>query len=156
MTLPPAYGGFGGAWEEYALVVAGATPPTQGTVVHDKAFFLQQGSILHLTHAYEQSVAGSAGVGTYFFPIPAGFTIDVSKVQVQTTAGGTPVGISRCNAAPTQEQAGVVLVSTAPDHLLVRFTLTDIAMAFMGADFLMNYGHVGTFAYGWSATVPIL
>lgn len=88
-------------WQDYTLTVgATTTPPTQGSGATKNARWRRIGDSMEITFNYYQTAAGSTGSGTYLFPIPAGFTIDSTKIALTTAAngnGGTVLGNSIVN-----------------------------------------------------------
>lgn len=79
--------GFAGSeWAEYPLTIgATTTPPTKGTTVRDKAEWRKVGDSIEIRYDFEQSGAGTAGTGTYLFPLPPGLSIDTSKIALGST-----------------------------------------------------------------------
>ena len=86
-------------WTDFTpSVEATTTAPALATTHKKKASYKVVGKSLHIIWSYSHIVAtgATAGSGDYLFPIPAGYTIDTSKVDiisVENTFGyGTPVG----------------------------------------------------------------
>ena len=86
------------SWQSYTLVPGGSTTaPTKGTVTYDNAQWRRVGDTMEIQYTYTQSTAGTAGSGTYLFPLPSGYTIDTTKVNLPTSTtaliyGGSTVG----------------------------------------------------------------
>ncbi|KKM00998.1 hypothetical protein LCGC14_1798810 [marine sediment metagenome] len=98
ITLTGATQG-GGGWATFTPQVEAVTSnPTLATTHKKKASFKVVGKSLHIIWSYSHIFAtgATAGSGDYLFPLPAGFTIDTSKLDVasieNTFAYGTPVG----------------------------------------------------------------
>lgn len=73
---------------DYTLVVgATTTAPTQGAGAVKSAKWRREGPDMVITFNYAQTAAGSAGSGTYLFPLPSGYTIS-SNVTVTTSSNG--------------------------------------------------------------------
>lgn len=74
------------------------TAPSLATTHKKKAAYKVVGKSLHIIWSYSHIFATGAtnGTGEYLIPIPAGYTIDTSKVDIASTEGsyayGTPVG----------------------------------------------------------------
>lgn len=80
-------------WTSYTLTIgASTTPPTKGTIVNDNAQWRREGNEMIINYTYEQTAAGSAGSGTYFFPPPSGVTIDTAIIPATTSNEGSVVG----------------------------------------------------------------
>lgn len=79
------------------------TAPTKGTVTTDIARYWRFDKFLFMRWDYLQSQAGTAGTGTYLFPLPTGLTIDTAHIGVQNSDGtlgvvgviGTETGSTR-------------------------------------------------------------
>ena len=70
----------GSNWESYSLTIDGTTTaPTKGTIVRDEARWRQVGDEMELRYDFSQSTAGTAGSGNYLFPLPPGYSIDLTK-----------------------------------------------------------------------------
>jgi hypothetical protein len=73
-------------WQSYTLVIgATTTAPTYGTISQNNAKWRRVGDSMEIQFQFYQSSpigAGAAGTGTYLFPIPAGYTIDSTKVGI--------------------------------------------------------------------------
>ena len=75
----------------YSLTIGGSTSaPTKGTVALDKATWYRDGEHMNIIYSFSQTGAGSAGSGTYLFPIPNS-AIDTTNIQSGTNSG-TVVG----------------------------------------------------------------
>jgi hypothetical protein len=81
---------------EYALTIgATTTAPTKATtIIFDKAYWRRNGDTMEIVYTYKHtSNTGAAnGSGTYLFPIPAGYTIDTSKIAFDTGYATGTVG----------------------------------------------------------------
>ena len=67
----------------FSMVIGAATTaPTKGTVANEIATWRRVGDSMEIEYELYTSSAGSAGSGTYLFPIPSGYSIDSSKVAV--------------------------------------------------------------------------
>jgi hypothetical protein len=78
------------------------TAPTKGTIVTDKAFWWKVGYFMFIRWDYKQSAGGTAGSGTYLFPIPSGYTIDTTYVYSDNTE--RTLGV----VGPARSEAGSV------------------------------------------------
>jgi len=80
---------------QYPLTIgATTTAPTKGTIAEDIATWARHGDKMMWSYRYEQTAAGSAGNGTYLFPLPTGHEIDLTKHPINST-----VGIARVSSA---------------------------------------------------------
>ena len=119
----------GSANQSYTLTIgAVTTPPTPGTNT-SSATWERIGGYAHIVYTFAQTGAGSAGSGTYLFPLPAGLVLDTTRATVSTAAdgaGGTVLGAgvtANTNAAST---------STAADSVMIAYNTTNLAMYFTG------------------------
>lgn len=75
------------------IITGVSVNPTKGTatIVVDKMRWRRVADSMHIRMEYRQTAAGTAtsGTGDYLFGIPAGFSIDTSKV---TVLGGVTIG----------------------------------------------------------------
>lgn len=105
-------------WADYTLTIgAVTTPPTQGAGAVKSAKWRRVGDTMELMFTYAQTAAGSAGSGAYKFPVPAGYTIDTSKVTVSTNAvgaGGTVIGNGQLQNTSTAATNTVTIVEVIP------------------------------------------
>jgi len=77
-------------WQDYTLTIgATTTAPTQGSGAVKSARWRRVGDSMQLSFTYSQTAAGSAGSGTYLFPLPSGFSVDTTKATVASTTIGT-------------------------------------------------------------------
>lgn len=104
-------------WTSYTLTVgATTTPPTKnGSPVVDKAMWRRVGDSMEVVWEYSQTSAGSAGSGTYLFPIPSGYTIDTAKVTVDTGSDFSCVGhgYARINATALRAALEMMVYDTS-------------------------------------------
>ena len=83
----------GSDWNAFEMIIgATTTPPTKGTIVIDDARWRRVGDTMHIMWNYQQTTGGSAGSGTYLFPIPNGLSVDTAKLTPTTTVEGSVVG----------------------------------------------------------------
>ncbi len=108
---------------------------------------------MEIMYTYEQSAIGTAGSGTYLFPIPAGFTIDTSKVG---PASGT-ADIGTVGSATVFSTAHGVVQVWDSTNLVIKAGTDAVAPAFAGAGgSIGDIGANATMAYGFRAVVPIV
>jgi hypothetical protein len=143
-------------WQSYPLSIGGSTTaPTKGTIVRDNAKWRRVGDSVEIYYEFQQSAAGSAGSGTYLFPLPAGLSIDTSKVSVDTAH---------------KQSVGSGMVSTAADGLTATsrvvdvfpYNSTNLALAcWSGSDLFIvvgsaTFGLGGGEIYSFNAVVPVV
>jgi hypothetical protein len=69
-----------GIWQTYTLNIgAVTTAPTKANVVKDVAQYSVVGKTLNVRYDYRQSAAGTAGNGRYLFPLPTGYTTNLTS-----------------------------------------------------------------------------
>lgn len=83
-------------WRTYSLTIGGSTTaPTQGSGASNVARWRRVGDTMEIRFDYTQSNAGSNGSGTYLFPLPAGYTIDTTKLT-PSAAGTSEATVGFC------------------------------------------------------------
>lgn len=102
-------------WIQYNMTITGSVSnPTKGTVSADQAFWRRVGDSMIIRYEYNQTSAGSAGSGIYGFSLPAGFTIDSSKISVPASAGeSSVVGPANVFSTTNGENVGWVGVNSS-------------------------------------------
>lgn len=86
-------------WTTFTQSAKGSTgDPTKGTGGTDSAKWRRVGDSIEVSWVFTQTIAGSAGTGNYYFPIPnsTGWTIDSNKTN--TGAYGAVVGYAELDA----------------------------------------------------------
>lgn len=127
-------------WTEFTpSIEAVTTAPTLATAHKKKASYKIVGKSLHLIWSYSHiwATGSTAGIGHYLFPIPAGYTIDTSKLDIaseeNTFAYGTPVG----NGQIMQDNAWGSLVVLVHDNTRLKLSVFNVA-GFQGIKFNSN------------------
>lgn len=136
-------------WKEYSLVVGATTtaPTFNGTIVENRAIYRQIGDSLEIMYSLHQSTAGTAGSGTYLFPIPTGFTIDTNKINLGLTTELPVLG----PAQATNSSGYVVAYNTTNLALLTLNSTNNLTLV---SD--SYFGAGGGVTYGFKATVPVV
>lgn len=140
-------------WTPYTLsITASTTAPTEGSGATKSAVWRRVGDSMEIHFEYKQSASGTAGSGTYLFPIPTGYTIDSSKFAPST------FGISEMTV-------GTVATRTTGNFyygVVVAHNTTSLALSI--GDSNSNLGTIGntnsglnnaTQYYSFFAKVPI-
>ena len=143
-------------WTTYAMAIVATSDPIKGAIIEDIARFWVEGKILHLNYYLFTLSAGTAGVSTYRFPLPAGFTIDVALAPTAPVQdqGADPVG---CNLGPAfaseapTEGAGFV---TCGDTTHVLMAIENAGVMNWVGD--ANYNLAAETCYAFDAKIPIL
>lgn len=124
------------AWKPYTFVPTDnvGTPVYTGTLVVDQALYRRVGSQLELTAMIRQDSAGTAGTGNYRYPIPAGLTIDGSKLTINTNPDfATIVGSGRYNTGSLSGMHGYL---TAESTTLLNFSAqNEVNKGVIGSSF---------------------
>lgn len=80
-----AYGSPVTDWVSYPLTILGVTTdPTMGATSIKLAKWRRVGDSMEIQWTYIQTGAGSAGSGTYLFPLPSGYVIDTTKLNTSS------------------------------------------------------------------------
>jgi len=144
-------------WVPYNLVIgATTTPPIPGTIAVNMASWRRVGDSMEILYTFQQSSVGSDGSGSYLFPLPPGYSIDTSKIEVnngifqgvngsvEVVSGGTSwVGI--VTTYDTQNLALAIYNAT------INSNLTAVGSGATGS----GLGHNSNTSYSFHAKVPI-
>jgi hypothetical protein len=80
-------------WKTFTMSITGSSSnPTKGTVLQDTAYWRRVGDSMQIRYNYEQTGAGAAGSGDYIFNLPAGYSIDSTKIVSSTSTYSQDVG----------------------------------------------------------------
>ncbi len=106
-------------WTSQTMTITGSTSnPTKGTNT-EHYYTRRVGDSLELSYNYYQTVAGSAGSGTYLYALPAGMVIDTTKFNATGDQNVTNVGdATALNSGINQPMQGRVFVYDST-HLAV-------------------------------------
>lgn len=133
----------------YTLIIgATTTAPTEGTGVIKSAVWRRVGNEMELHFDYSQTGAGSAGSGTYLFPLPSTYTIDTSKLIPSTTGSNAVVGNGLAGSSGTPDQMTVFAWDSSN---LAMIVYTGGATVSSGSYALSS----ATTSYSFTASVPI-
>jgi hypothetical protein len=92
----------GSDWSAYTMTIgATTTAPTKGTVAVDSAMWRRVGDSMEIMYNYRQTAAGSAGSGTYLFPLPSGYTADTAKLAIATDSDSPVIGSANISSTTT-------------------------------------------------------
>lgn len=111
------------SWKSFDMVIdATTTAPTKGTIQEDKAVYKIDGDDLVIHYNYSQTVAGTAGSGTYLFKLPVGF--EINEVATTSSTGPFSRGVvgtcaSAAGGGPTRRTGYVRVFET--DTLVLSF-----------------------------------
>lgn len=136
-------------WQTYTPTI---TNGTKGTVTTDVGYWRRVGDTVEIHYDYKQSAAGSNGSGTYLFSLPAGVTIDLTKV---TSGGGNSYAstVGTFTGTASTSKIGVVGVNDST-HLNVS---VDGGTGILGSSLTgLSLGTSGSLFYSLSATVPVV
>ncbi len=112
--------------QNYTLTVGGvSSAPTPGSGAISSASWYRDGENMYIHYVFSQTNAGSGGSGTYLFPIPAGYTIDSSKVTFSTNA----IGMTGSFVGPAYSSLTATANATqAVPSFMVPYDSTHLAM----------------------------
>lgn len=139
------------------LITATTTSPTYGTVAQNVAYWRRVGDSMEIIWDYRQTTAGSNGVGKYLFNLPPGFTIDTSRLAVNTVTPTSSVGKMTMVTGLTSEYAFADAYVYSNTQLWVFGAYSNNA----SGNTLFTWGSGGfgfpgtTTSYHLKATVPI-
>lgn len=145
--------------QSYALTIGGTTTaPTAGTGATSLATYKRNGESIDITYTFTQANAGTAGSGTYLFPLPSGLSIDSTKVTINPNPDGNAsvLGVAQISSsAPTTNGGNGVL------GVVIPYNSTNLAITYNSAssNIFLDSAH-NTLAninisYSFTAHVPI-
>ena len=141
-------------WTNYTQTIIGETTnPTKGTTNVDTASFKVIGKTLYLKWGMNMTGAGVGGTGDYRFTIPAGFTIDTTKVSQDFGNLKSVVGVAFGQQSNATQQIGVVTIGSTTEVKLF-FKNGATTGVFAGSTFFSLVG--ADTSYSFSAELPIL
>ncbi len=133
------------------ITIAGSTTsPVKGVVVHDKLTYTRRGNRALIQFQYQQSSGGTNGSGNIQIILPAGLTVDTTRINASISEVGTVVGTGR--------------LSTNGIGRLVDFSLSGsntilLAGSEAGSNFIANYATFvmnSFFSMSGQIDIPIL
>ena len=108
------------AWTTYSLTIgAVTTAPTKGTVTTDLAQWRRIGQQMEWAYDYVQTALGSAGSGTYLFPLPSGYSIDLTRFPANTIVGVANMSNAADEIAASSDQGSVYVYDA--NNLAVKY-----------------------------------
>jgi hypothetical protein len=119
-------------WQTSTMTIGGSTSaPTKGTNSLDLFSWRREGDSIHMRYSYLQTGAGSAGSGTYLFPLPNGYTVNTSY-NTTAAANGNAADIN--NFGPGNAYDGT------NEYILTAYAYnsTNIALSLMTSITLTN------------------
>lgn len=149
-------------WQSYALTVGGSTSaPTVGTNTN-RALWRRVGDSVEILYYLSNTTGGSAGSGTYLFPLPSGLFADTTKSTMttsQTGSSGTVVGYgtySNTTSAATQVSTPteVFLFNTSNLYMVAGSGTSAYEQAAIGSTNGQLSG--GANYYTFNAKVPVM
>lgn len=132
----------------YAMdITASTTAPVKGSVIeYDKAYFWTIGQYMTIIYNYSHTAAGTNGSGTYFFPLPDGYSFDDSILTINTTAAkASIIGIGEASAT-TSRNFSLIVTPYSSTKMIARgynaaFSATDFnstSFSYANADFRLS------------------
>lgn len=144
-------------WVSYTPTIgASVTPPTEGTGVTKSTYWRRVGDTLEISYSFTQTGAGTAGSGTYLFPIPASLTIDNTKITVSTNGVQGVCGVSSTassDAVGAPPRIGYVIPYNTTNVALVAWD-SGYSPLFVGSGFGALNGATRTMSF--TCKVPIV
>lgn len=127
ISLSPTYESAIGDWTSYSLTIGstGTAPDEGGGTKYKRAMWRRVGDSMEILFEYRQSTGGSAGTGTYLWPIPPGYQIDTSKITTSSSTGLTHFGL--CGHGWVNDNGGGMypVASVAYDTTNIKLISTD-------------------------------
>lgn len=142
-------------WQSYTLTVgATTTAPTFGTSSINEARYRRVGDSMQIKYQLRITTAGSAGSGTYLFPLPTGYTIDTAKLTPSTTNVKPAVGVASVEEDDTLLHTGFVKAySTTQLAIYADNGASSNVVTAVGSP---SHGAANNIVeYSFDATVPI-
>lgn len=151
------YGAVVTAFQSYTLTIgATTTAPTLGTTPVNNAQWRRVGDCMEVRYDFQQSTAGTAGSGNYLFPLPAGYSIDLTKVQGEAAYNAT-LGAAIARSGTTAG-SGIVQAYDATNLAIVSDSATGPVFGTVAGPISSTYYSLSASDVEWSfsALVPIV
>jgi hypothetical protein len=132
------------------MAIQGSTAsPTKGTHT-EQLYTKREGDSLLVRYEYNQTVAGASGTGTYTFNLPAGYTIDLTKVTGgSSVAYASDVGSGSGYDGTTTYGLAVGIYSSTQLTLINNNTASNVGST------LIPFGNAAA-RIGFYAKIPIV
>ena len=140
-------------------IEATGTNPNLATTHKKKAAYKVVGKSLHIIWSYSHILAAgaTAGTGDYLIPIPAGYTIDTSKVNLASVengfAYGTPVGNGLIMQDFNVGQGSVVVYNTTSLKFITTKSGSAVFTFIKVGNFSVN---INNYKLIFTAEIPIV
>ena len=151
------YGAVVTAFQSYTLTIgATTTAPTLGTTPVNNAQWRRVGGCMEVRYDFQQSTAGTAGSGNYLFPLPAGYSIDLTMVQGEAAYNAT-LGAAIARSGTTAG-SGIVQAYDATNLAIVSDSATGPVFGTVAGPISSTYYSLSASDVEWSfsALVPIV
>lgn len=136
----------------YSLTIGGSTSaPSIGSTTTNRAIWYRVGDKMIIQYQLDQDTAGSAGSGTYLFPLPSGYTIDTLKLTPSTGALQPAVGSATVFDGSAVYGGNVVAYNSTNLAITVGSNATGPGYVASGFLPLTN----ADTRYSFTATIPI-
>jgi len=153
-----------GGWTSYTLTIgATTTAPTKGTNTTDLAQWMRVGQQMDWSYDYVQTAAGVAGSGTYLFPLPSGYSIDLTRFPANTIVGVANVSNIADELSSASDQGNLYVYDA--NNLTARYasppSATDVLVIIGSSGFqlsnpVVRYRFKGSFAIAqWTTNINL-
>jgi hypothetical protein len=153
-----------GGWTSYTLTIgATTTAPTKGTNTTDLAQWMRVGQRMDWSYDYVQTAAGVAGSGTYLFPLPSGYSIDLTRFPANTIVGVANVSNIADESSAASDQGNLYVYDA--NNLTARYasppSATDSLVIIGSSGFqlsntVVRYRFKGSFAIAqWTTNINL-
>lgn len=146
-------------WQPYVMEIgATTTAPTKATNPDiDIAQWRRVGDSMGITYSLKQSntTGAAAGTGTYLFPVPSGYVIDLTKIASGTDSA-RPLGVvGSGGVANTAAQRDALIRVYDSNHLIITYD-NNSGFADVGSSaFEINNSNTSLY-WSFEAVVPIV
>jgi hypothetical protein len=162
---PPVFGAPESDWESYSLTIGATTSaPSKGSSpARDEAYWKRDGDSILIRYDFQQSNTGSAGSGTYLFPLPPGVVIDCTKISCTGGAlGQTSVGEARVAGGGSSVNGGGPVFPYDSTNLAISSLDQTTGIQFVGSTQNTLGSSTASYSFfttkipvvGWSSGVP--
>ena len=139
-------------WNPYTMNITATSNPTKGTVIQEKSLWRRVGGNIEIEYSYSQSASGVNGTGNYYFSLPLGYTVDLTKVGTKDILGIAYFSTSSDQVSISTEE-GVILTDSS-GNIYAQLKNTDTAINSIVGSAIYGMGNV-YLSYHFRFTTPI-
>jgi hypothetical protein len=154
-------------WVDFPSVAAGTlitgstTNPTFGTIDYNQARWRRVGSDMEIVWQFRQTTAGTNGNGDYYFNLPAGFSIDLTKTRAGSGTGNASIRGAVGTFSGRDETGPAFIQGTVFSNNATRLQVSSIRQVFAVTteatlSNATSWRHDGSFNFGTQSSCSLI